>query len=182
MQLNPADLVGKKMKVGRLTTVTTGDTAYAGIQRPLAPHGTAAGMVVMLPRQGDKALVPAAPFKGEVIFTETVTVPEADLPERWSNPERIEQPEGLNHKFTPFGVGLKLKEDEETPKKTTKKALVFGKGGASSSRKSSGGAGVDGRTPPGTPATEKRKRATDSDGSSSGKKKKKSKAGKGKGK
>lgn len=52
------------MKVGRLTTVKTGGSAYVGIQRPLAEHGTAAGMVVMLPRKKDKKLVPASPFKG----------------------------------------------------------------------------------------------------------------------
>eukprot|EP00729_Bicosta_minor_P006608 gene6608-9805_t len=91
--LDPSELVGKKMKVGRLTTVKTGGSAYVGIQRPLAEHGTAAGMVVMLPRKKDKKLVPASPFKGEVVFTETVTVPEAALPQRWSDPERIEQPE-----------------------------------------------------------------------------------------
>jgi len=35
-------------------------------------------------------------IKGEVVFTETVTVPEAALPQRWSDPERIEQPEGTS--------------------------------------------------------------------------------------
>ena len=39
---------------------------------------------------------PLMMIKGEVVFTETVTVPEAALPQRWSDPERIEQPEGTS--------------------------------------------------------------------------------------